>query len=137
MNRRNLAAFLPIFATATASAADRKTLISQTYRFEDLLVKENGQNRSRDVLDGLTLSGFHIDLHQTELGPGMAPHASHHHAHPELLMLREGSLEVTIEGKLSTIGAGSVIYVASNEEHGWRNAGKTRASYFVIALGRV
>lgn len=137
MNRRQLAALLPLLASASASAADRKTLTSQTFRFEDLKVKENGQNRSRDVFDGLTQGGYHIDLHQTELAPGMAPHASHHHAHPELLMLREGTLEVTIEDKVSTIGPGSLIYVAGNEEHGWRNTGKTRAHYFVMALGRV
>jgi hypothetical protein len=28
-----------------------------------------------------------------------------------------------------------VAYVASNEEHGIRNAGSTHAQYFVIALG--
>ena len=136
MNRRQLAALLPLLTTASASAADRKTMTSQTFRFEDLKVKENGQNRSRDVFDGLTHGGYHIDLHQTELAPGAAPHASHHHLHPELLMLREGTLEVTIEGKVTTIGPGSLIYVASNEEHGWRNISSTRAHYFVMALGR-
>jgi hypothetical protein len=28
------------------------------------------------------------------------------------------------------------VYVASNEEHGLRNVGKSTAHYFVIALGR-
>jgi hypothetical protein len=29
-----------------------------------------------------------------------------------------------------------VVYAASNELHGWKNAGTTQARYFVIALGR-
>jgi quercetin dioxygenase-like cupin family protein len=45
-------------------------------------------------------------------------------------------MEVTIEGKTEKLGPGSVVYVASNEEHGWRNAGATRAHYFVLTLGR-
>jgi mannose-6-phosphate isomerase-like protein (cupin superfamily) len=66
----------------------------------------------------------------------MMPHAAHHHAHEELLILREGTLEVTILGKTTTVGSGSVVYVNSGEEHGWRNSGTTRARYYVIALGR-
>jgi mannose-6-phosphate isomerase-like protein (cupin superfamily) len=34
------------------------------------------------------------------------------------------------------LGPGSVVFVASNEEHGIRNAGSTPAQYFVIALGK-
>ena len=51
-------------------------------------------------------------------------------------MLREGTLEITIEGKVSVVGSGSVVYAASNEMHGWKNVGTTHANYFVIALGR-
>ena len=77
-----------------------------------------------------------VEMHQTELAPGDAPHPPHHHVHEEMMMVREGTIEVTISGKVSALGPGSVAYVASNEEHGWRNVGKTRAHYFVIALGQ-
>jgi quercetin dioxygenase-like cupin family protein len=33
------------------------------------------------------------------------------------------------------LGPGSAAYVASNEVHGWRNVGTTRAQYFVLAIG--
>jgi len=88
------------------------------------------------VLKGETHSGFAIDLHLTELGPGQAPHAPHHHVHEEMVMMRTGTLDVTINGKTTRITAGGIAYVASNEEHGWRNPCTDRAEYFVIALGR-
>ena len=88
------------------------------------------------MFDGLTHTGFHIDLHETELAPGMAPHPPHHHEHEEMIMIREGTLAVTIAGKVTTIGPGGVAYVASNQEHGWRNSGTMHAHYFVVALGR-
>ncbi len=134
-SRRELALLLPALAAA-ASAQENPALPSKTYKFEDLTVRNSGENRQRSVLDGRTHTGYRLQLHQTELAPGLAPHAAHRHVHEEMIFIREGTMEVTIEGKVSTIGPGSVAYVASNELHGWRNAGTTRAHYFVLALGR-
>lgn len=134
-SRRELTLLLPAIAAVSANA-QKTMLASHSYRFEDLAVKASGGNRSWAVFDGLTHSGFHIDMHETELGPGMAPHAPHHHEHEEMLMIREGEIEMTISGKTTKLGPGSVTYVASNEEHGVRNVSAARASYFVIALGR-
>ena len=131
-SRRDLS-LLPLIAAAAARTSSAgTTLPSKTYRFEDLTIK----NKSRAVLDGETHSGFAIDMHITELGPGEAPHAPHHHVHEEMVLIHEGTLEVTISGHSVKLGPGSTAYVASNEEHGWRNVGTTRALYFVLALGR-
>jgi quercetin dioxygenase-like cupin family protein len=43
---------------------------------------------------------------------------------------------VIINGKTTQLGPGGVAYIYSNEEHGIKNAGKTTAQYFVIALGQ-
>lgn len=133
-SRRDLTFLLP--ALAAAAAGQKPQLPSRTYRLEDLPVRDNGPNRARQVLRGETHAGFAIELHQTELAPGEAPHPPHRHAHEEMIMIREGTLEVTIAGQRASLGPGSVAYVASNEPHGWRNVGTTRAHYFVLALGR-
>src|SRR5664279_3367901 len=96
LSRRNLAAMLPALAAAQmvpAPSKDKPTLASKAYRFEDLPVKVNGENRSRDVFNGKNHAGIPLDLHITELGPGQAPHAPHRHAHEEIVMLRTGLLE--------------------------------------------
>jgi quercetin dioxygenase-like cupin family protein len=130
---------LPALAAAQMVPAPSKvkpTLVSKAYEFEDLPVKVNGQNRSRDVFNGKNHAGVPLDLHITELGPGQAPHAPHRHLHEEIVMLRTGLLEVTIEAKVMRVTAGSVVYVNSTEEHGWKNPGPERAQYFVLAIGR-
>ena len=135
-SRRDLTLLLPALA-ATAAAQPGKALPSKVFVYEDLPVKKNGLNASRNVFKGETHSAFPVDLHMTELGPGQAPHPPHKHVHEELLMLRRGSLEVTISGKVTHATTGSIVYVASNEEHGWRNpSSDEHAEYFVIALGR-
>jgi len=127
------AAMLSAAGLAGAAAA---TLPSHVYRFDDLPVKTSGNNVTRAVFNGETHTGFPVEIHMTELPPGGAPHPAHHHVHEEMIMVHEGTMEVTISGKSTTLGPGSMAYVASNEEHGWKNVGNTKALYWVVALGR-
>ena len=131
-SRRDLSLF---FAAAGAAFAQSPgALPSKMYRFEDLTVRANGANKSRAVLRGKTHTGFAIQVHETELAPGLMPHAAHSHKHEEMIFVREGMMEVTIAGQTQTLGPGSVAFVASGEEHGWKNVGSTQAHYFVLAL---
>ena len=133
-SRRDLSFLLPMLALAKAGAQSA-TLTSKTYSFEQIPVQTSGENQLRPVLDGETHAGVRIELHETELPPGGAPHPPHHHVHEEMILIREGTMEVTISGRSARLGPGSVAFVASNEEHGWHNVGTTRAHYFVLAIG--
>ena len=133
MTRRDLTLLSAGLLATAAKAQKLAVLPSKAYRFEDLVVKGN----SRPVFDGVTHTGFHLEFHETELAPGASPHPPHRHEHDEMIMIREGTIEVTIEGHVSVIGPGSVIYAASNDLHGMKNIGATKAQYFVTALGRV
>lgn len=135
-SRRDLGLLLPALAAASAQAQqDGKILPARAYKYEDLPVKVNKTSRGRAILNGETHSGFPIEMHQTELDPGQAPHPPHKHVHEEVFMLREGTVDITISGKTTRLGPGSAAYVASNELHGLVNSGSTPAQYFVIALG--
>jgi quercetin dioxygenase-like cupin family protein len=133
-SRRDLSLLLPLLAGA-AAPAESPALPSKTFRFEDIPVRSNGQNKSRALFRGKTHSGYDLEMHMTELAPGSAPHPPHHHVHEEAIFIHEGTLEVTISGKSVKIGPGSVAYVASGEEHGWKNVGTDRALYLVVELG--
>ncbi len=133
--RRDLALLLPALAAA-AEAQNASKLPSKTFRFEDLTVKESGGNKSRAIMNGLTHSNFPVEVHETELAPGAAPHAPHHHVHEEIVLVIEGTIEFTVNGTATRLGPGSLAYAASNDEHGQKNVGQTPARYFVVTLGR-
>jgi quercetin dioxygenase-like cupin family protein len=133
--RRDLSKVLALLAAAEGPARSA-VLPSKAYGYDDLPVKENGANRQRAIFNGETHTGFPVELHETELAAGQAPHPPHSHVHEEMAIIREGTLEVTISGKTDRLGPGSIIWVASGEHHGWRNVGTTRARYMVMALGR-
>ncbi len=137
-SRREFALVLPGLAAATLQApADKKRAMgTKAFRFEDLQMRETGPIRIYQILTGTTHTGFMLDMHESELTAGQVPHAPHRHAHEEMVLIREGALEVTIAGKAIRLGPGSGVYVASNEDHGYRNPGTVAAKYFVLALGQ-
>jgi len=135
-SRRDLRLLLPVLAARSAVAQQPKILPAGVFRYENLPVHENGQNKGRAVLNGATHSGFPIELHLTELGPGQEPHPPHKHVHEEMLLLERGTLDVTIDGHTTRLTPGSVAFVASNHLHGWKNPGDGATEYFVIAFGR-
>jgi len=136
ISRRDLGLLLPaLAATAAAQEPDKKMLTCKVFKYEDLPAKPNGTNTGRAVLNAATHTDYPIELHLTELGPGNWPHPPHKHVHEEIVMLQRGELEVHFGDEVTRVGPGSVVYAASNQEHGWRNPGEVPAQYFVIALG--
>ena len=139
LSRRHLAALLPALAAAQSKkeTKEKEVLPSKSYIYENLAVKKSANgNEQRALFNGATHGKFPVEAHITSLGPGLMPHAAHRHAHEEMVLLHSGKLDVTIEGKTTHLTPGSVAYVYSNEEHGWKNPGPERAEYFVIALGQ-
>ncbi|SRR6266568_6593967 len=140
MNRREMCSLLPaalaVNALAgTAFAAEGSSMPSAAIPFDQLPVAKGKSAQFRQILKGKIATGEAVEMHETTLEPGGAPHAPHHHPHSEFWLIREGTVEITISGTPHVLGAGSAAYVASNEEHGIKNAGSTPATYFVVAVG--
>jgi len=113
------------------------TLESKAFAFAEMPVKVSAnQSKSHSVFDGLTHTGFRIDVHVTELPAGQSPHAPHRHLHEEMFSLQAGVLDATVNGKTTRLTPGSVFFARSNDEHGVVNPGPGTAIYCVTAFGR-
>ena len=115
--------------------AAQGALPSALLSHDALPVRAASTTEIRQMLTGATHAGYRVDLHETALAAGQMPHAPHHHVHEEMLLIREGTLDVTVKGRTERLGPGSAVYIASTDEHGWKNVGSTQAKYFVLALG--
>jgi quercetin dioxygenase-like cupin family protein len=63
------------------------------------------------------------------------PHPPHRHTHSELLLIRDGELQVDSDGLRGVVHAGDVVFTASTVLHSLKNVGSGPASYFVVAVG--
>jgi mannose-6-phosphate isomerase-like protein (cupin superfamily) len=131
------AAMLPGAAAPVSVAGEQDTsLPSAGYSFEKLPVKTAPSGaQTRAIFKGKLATGESIETHATTLPPGAMPHPPHHHVHSEMFFMREGTLELSVNGTTFPLGPGSVGFVRSNEEHGVKNVGPTQANYFVVAVG--
>lgn len=142
MTRREMcfllpAAILPAEFHLEGPDAQDSSLPSAGYPFDKLPVHNNSNNGSqrRDVLKGKLATGESLEVHETVLPPGGMPHAPHKHPHSEMWLVREGTLELTVNRTSYQLGPGGVGFVHSNDEHGVKNVGDTPAHYFVVAIG--
>jgi quercetin dioxygenase-like cupin family protein len=86
----------------------------------------------RSVVRARTPTLDELEMHITTLKAGLASHAPHQHPNEELIIVREGTVEVLNAGTWKRLGPGSIIFNASNELHGLKNVGTTPAVYHVI-----
>jgi mannose-6-phosphate isomerase-like protein (cupin superfamily) len=129
------AVLIPAILSYEASAQQDKSMPSAMYPFEKLPIRTPNNAEIRDVLKGKLATGESLEVHETTLPPGGAPHPPHRHVHSEMWLIREGTVEITVNGASYRLGPGSVGFVRSNDEHGIKNVGTTPATYFVVAVG--
>ena len=73
-----------------------------------------------------------MEIHETSLNPGEIAHPPHQHPEEELTIVRQGTVEVLVNGELKRVGPGSVIFQSSNDLHNLKNVGKDVAIYHAI-----
>ncbi|MEI9968744.1 MAG: cupin domain-containing protein [Terracidiphilus sp.] len=109
---------------------------SRVFAYDDMKAKTAPSGIvSRRALMGTLATGETIAVHETMQPAGTAPNPAHRIQHSELILVEEGTLDYTHDGKTERAGAGSIIYVALGTLHSVRNVGDGPAKYVVIQIG--
>jgi mannose-6-phosphate isomerase-like protein (cupin superfamily) len=64
------------------------------------------------------------------LKSGMSPHPPHQHPEEEFMVITEGTGEISVEGKITKVGPGTMMYCAAGKVHGIVNTGKTPLLFY-------
>ena len=109
---------------------------TQQFVYDKLPVTTNGKNKRIDLFRAKTHTGFKMESHCSEIAPGEVNHPPHQHLREEMMLIREGTMELTINGKPYRLGPGDVGVIGSNEMHNAKNVGASLARYFIVNIGR-
>ena len=149
IDRRDLFAVFSALAAVALTGGDanaqtpqgrlttRELSASRVVRFKDLpVVKLENGGEQRRVMSGTLPTGEFIEIHETVLPAGKAPHPPHHHPNSEWLFIQSGRLDYNDNGRIVPVAAGDIVFSASNVTHGLNNVGTTDASYIVFSVSK-
>jgi quercetin dioxygenase-like cupin family protein len=117
--------------SADRAGADR--LSSSVFDVDRLPEKSTATGSSRWFVDAPTETFRRLICHTTTLNPGQVTAFGYDEA-DELIFVRSGVIEPTLNGVSCRLGFGSFFFQASNDLHGTRNPGAVPATYLVIKI---
>jgi XRE family transcriptional regulator, regulator of sulfur utilization len=123
---------IAVAGMALAQSAGKPVMHSCVFNWADLKARPTKVGEVRAVFDAPTPTLAEFECHITTLNPGEAPHPPHRHADEELMVIKEGTLAALQDDKTNIVTTGGIIFEASNELHGLRNAGTNQATYYVF-----
>lgn len=105
---------------------------STAFEWNTIAVKKTLNGEKRQFFQSPTVTLNELECHATTLNPGEIAHQPHQHPEEELTIVKEGTLEVLVNGEYKIVGPGSVIFQSSNQLHTLKNIGTTKAVYHAI-----
>lgn len=105
---------------------------SQVYSFEAKEIPANKRRTSQRFFEGKTTHLSYLEMHSTTLAPGVQSHPPHKHDEEEIVIVKEGVLQVTIGEDVRELHPQSIALIHSGAEHGFRNAGDEEVIYYVM-----
>jgi XRE family transcriptional regulator, regulator of sulfur utilization len=126
------AASLSAAAAQGAETSGKQPMRSTVFDWEKLEAQKTKVGEKRAVFDSPVVTLDRLECHITTVNPGEEPHPPHQHPEEEMVLIKEGTLDVMQNGERKRVGPGSVVFNSSNELHGFKNVGETPATYFVV-----
>ncbi|MDX2029806.1 MAG: cupin domain-containing protein [Blastocatellia bacterium] len=122
---------LTLSAVAVAQS-DGPVMGSSVFDWNAIEAKPTKIGATRKFFQAPTATLDELECHVTTLNVGETPHPPHKHPDEELIIIKEGTVEVLNNGQIKRAGPGSVIFQAANQMHSIRNVGQTSATYHVV-----
>ena len=119
-------------------AAERAELLKSTTVTLDQVKMSDFRDRGSVVgklgiyLQGDTPGSSKFATGRLVLDPGKTPHLPHTHVEEEIMVIEQGHGEIDVDGKITKVGPGSVMYTAPDVSHGIVNTGDTPIVFYFI-----
>jgi quercetin dioxygenase-like cupin family protein len=145
MNRRNFLASSAMLPAALAGASAQITHVdtkSDGAPLKSSVVKGKGLHAEGDSpgakayvhYNGPTKQLAAIAAGMVTLEPGARPHPPHRHPEEELMVVTTGTGEITVNGVVTKVETGDMMYAEANVLHGVLNTGNTVMTFYFTKM---
>lgn len=132
-NRRDL---LKLTALNAVAAFAGEKLPNATRAAGDATLTREAFGENRVYYDGPTEQLSTMTAGSLLLKPGMSPHPPHQHPEEEIMVVTEGTGEITVDGKSTRVAPGGMMYCAAGKLHGIVNTGKAPLLFYYFKWKR-
>lgn len=118
--------------------AQDKSIKSKVYRWDDLTAEKRPQGEARQILEGTTPHFKLCKVHASTLLPkGRMRPAAYTQENEELIIVKEGELTVTIEGKTKVLKPGGIALIMSGDMRETINLSDKITTYYVFQYNSI
>lgn len=132
ITRRDILVGVVVALVAVTATSQTSIMRSTTFDWNSITATKTDVGNVRQFFRTPTATLDELECHVTTLNPGLQSHPPHKHPNEELIIIREGNVEVLSNNEWKKVGPGSVVFNGSNEMHALKNIGTTPAIYHVI-----
>lgn len=105
---------------------------SDVYNWNDLKMEKKKSIERREILRGSTRHFEYIEIDAYTLDPKKSLNKYKNDELEELIIIKQGTLKATVNGKSKTLGPGGVALITPGEIRSFENEGKEQASYYSL-----
>lgn len=135
VTRRDLiVASLAVLCTSGAFvlAGQTPVLGPSAFEWNAVTVRQTAFGSMRSFIHSRTATLDQLDVHVTTIDPGKSTHPPVRQPSEELIIVKQGTIDAMVGSEWKRVGPGSVVFNASSQLHGIRNAGTDAAVYYVV-----
>ncbi len=122
-----------VLNTGFMGMAQLKEVDSGVYKWCELPIKEGDKRIGRKIMEGSSPHFSFLEIHATTQDNGAKPAPAHTQKNiEELVIVKEGSLKLTMNGKSEVLPEGSVGLIPPLTEQSMENAGEGPLTYYIM-----
>ena len=126
------AAAQAVAVNAYAPPKESTVLATTFVDWDSMVPSPTSAGLVRHVFDNPTVAMDKLEVHITTLNPGSESHPVHRHPWEEIILVKDGDFEFSLNGVKHPAGPGAMVFFASNDPHNARNVGKKPGTYYVL-----
>jgi mannose-6-phosphate isomerase-like protein (cupin superfamily) len=129
-NRRQLFAMLGAALAAGGAESAHAKVADNVFGAEKARKLEHPFGVQHIYYQGATDMLRIFEAGSLSLKSGMEPHAPHKHPEEEIMIVTAGSGDISVEGEITKVGPGSMMFTGANRLHGVKNTGKAPLLFY-------